>query len=81
MIGQYIPGAGLAGGGLSDLSGGDPLCRLHPDPAGHLESGQTQKCGLCVKIKLCSGRGKCREIATERKDSSRHQMLLRQQMF
>ena len=52
MIGHYIPGAGPAGGGLGDLPGGDPLGGLHPDPAGHLESRQTQEySGLCVKIK------------------------------
>lgn len=51
MIGQFTPGAGLAGGGLGDLPGGHPLSGLHPDPAGHMESGETQKCGLCVKIK------------------------------
>ena len=47
------PGAGFSGGGLSDVPGDDPLSRLHPDPAGHLEreSRPAQKCGLCVKIK------------------------------
>ena len=67
MTVQFISGAGPAGGGLGDLPGGDPLGGLHPDPAGHLESRQTQKCGLCVKIKLGSGHEKCQEIVTERK--------------
>ena len=48
------------------MPGGDPLSRLHPDPAGHLEreSCQTQKCGLCVNIKRRENFGLDTESAT-----------------
>ena len=71
------PGAGFSGSGLGDVPGGDPLSRLHPDPAGHLEreSRQTQKCGLClkkVKVKQSFVLDTESDVILRQKEENRH---------
>ena len=57
-----LAGVGAAGGGLSDVPGGDPGGGLHPDPAGHLESCKTQEWGLCVIVMCDVSLNSCYQI-------------------